>query len=138
MRQARAEARCDASCDFPLRRRLLCAPMKAPVIAIDGPTASGKGTIASLVAAALGFHYLESGALYRLVALSGGDPVAAAKGLDVRFQDGKIFLKEQEVTDRLREEAVGNRASEIAGNQAVRSTLLDRQRSFRKSPGLVA
>ena len=109
-----------------------------PVIAIDGPTASGKGTIASRVATALGFHYLESGALYRLVALSGGDPVLAAKQLEVRFQDGKIFLKEQEVTDRLREEAVGNRASEIAGNQAVRSTLLDRQRSFRKPPGLVA
>src|SRR5262245_17004910 len=91
-----------------------------PVIAIDGPTASGKGTIASLVAARLGFHYLESGSLYRLVALSGGEPVGAAKGLDVAFREGRIFLKEQDVTDKLRDEAVGNRASEIASNQAVR------------------
>jgi cytidylate kinase len=110
----------------------------APVIAIDGPTASGKGTVASLVAKQLGFHCLESGALYRLVALAGGDPVATAKGLDVVFRGGHIFLKEQDVTDALREEAVGNRASEIAGNQAVRSALLERQRGFRRPPGLVA
>jgi cytidylate kinase len=109
-----------------------------PVIAIDGPTASGKGTIASRVAGALGFQYLESGALYRLVALAGGDPVAAAKGLDVKFRGGRIFLKEQDVTDALRDEAVGNRASEIAPLPAVRSALLERQRGFRKAPGLVA
>jgi cytidylate kinase len=109
-----------------------------PVIAIDGPTASGKGTVASAVARALGFHYLESGALYRLVAFSGGDPATAAGGLDVAFRGGRIFLKEQDVTDRLREEAVGNRASEIASNQSVRSALLTRQRAFRKLPGLVA
>jgi len=108
------------------------------VIAIDGPTASGKGTVASLVAARLGFHYLESGALYRLVAYAGGDPVATAKGLEAVFRNGKVFLKEQEVTDRLREEAVGTRASEIAGNQEVRAALLERQRAFRKLPGLVA
>jgi len=112
--------------------------VKPPVIAIDGPTASGKGTVASLVAAKLGFHYLESGALYRLVALSGGDPVAAATALDVRFQHGRIFLKEQEVTARLRAEALGDMASKIAGNQRVRSALLARQRGFRKPPGLVA
>lgn len=110
----------------------------APVIAIDGPTASGKGTVASLVAARLGFHYLESGALYRLVALAGGNPVAAAKGLDAGFREGKIFLKGQDVTDKLREETVGNRASEIAPNQEVRAALLERQRGFRKPPGLVA
>ncbi len=109
-----------------------------PVIAIDGPTASGKGTIASKVAAALGLHYLESGALYRLVALAGGDPVAAAKGLDVAFREGRIFLKEQDVTDKLREEEVGNRASRIAGDAAIRSVLLQRQRAFRRPPGLVA
>ena len=109
-----------------------------PVIAIDGPTASGKGTVASAVARALGFHYLESGALYRLVAFSGGDPATAAGGLEVAFRNGRIFLKEQDVTDRLREEAVGNRASEIASNQSVRSALLKRQRAFRKPPGLVA
>jgi cytidylate kinase len=114
------------------------SPGIVPVIAIDGPTASGKGTIASRVAANLGFHYLESGALYRLVALAGGEPVAAAKGLQVAFRGGRIFLKEQDVTDRLREEAVGNRASEIAPMAAVRSGLLERQRGFRKAPGLVA
>ena len=109
-----------------------------PVIAIDGPTASGKGTIASKVADELRFHYLESGALYRLVALTGGDPVAAATGLDVAFRNGMIYLKEQDVTEKLREESIGNRASEIAGNANVRSVLLTRQRSFRKPPGLVA
>ncbi len=114
------------------------ANSQPPVIAIDGPTASGKGTVASLVAARLGFHYLESGALYRLVAFAGGDPVSAAKGLDVVFRHGKIFLKEQEVTGKLRDETVGNRASEIAGNQDVRAALLERQRAFRKPPGLVA
>ena len=90
------------------------------------------------MAAVLGFHYQESGALYRLVAFLGTDPVEAAGGLDVSFRGGRIFLKEQDVTDRLREEAVGNRASEIAGNQRVREALLTRQRGFRKPPGLVA
>jgi cytidylate kinase len=110
----------------------------APVLAIDGPTASGKGTVASLVAAQLGFHYLESGALYRLVALAGGEPVAAAKDLEVAFRKGRIFLKEQDVTDRLRDEAVGNRASEIAPMAKLRAALLERQRGFRRPPGLVA
>ncbi|HEX2651395.1 MAG TPA: (d)CMP kinase [Burkholderiales bacterium] len=109
-----------------------------PVIAIDGPTASGKGTIASRVATRLGFHYLESGSLYRLVALAGGEPVQAARGLDVAYRGGRIFLKEQDVTDELRAEAVGNRASEIASDQRVRSVLLERQRAFRRAPGLVA
>jgi cytidylate kinase len=112
--------------------------VKPPVIAIDGPVASGKGTIASQVARTLGFHYLESGALYRLVALAGGEPVAAAKGLDVAFRDGRIFLKEQDVTEDLRQEIVGTRASEVAQLPAVRAVLLERQRGFRRSPGLVA
>ncbi len=110
-----------------------------PVIAIDGPSASGKGTVASLVAAALGFHYLESGALYRLVALaSGASPEQAAASMDVVFSDGRIILSGQDVTDKIREESVGNRASEIARVPAVRSALLRRQRGFRKPPGLVA
>jgi len=109
-----------------------------PVIAIDGPSASGKGTVASRVARALGFHYLESGALYRLVALAGGDPAGAAAGLDVVFQDGKIVLSGQDVTEKIREEAVGDRASEIAPMPQVRDALLKRQRDFRRSPGLVA
>ncbi|MGH9578039.1 MAG: (d)CMP kinase, partial [Terriglobales bacterium] len=89
------------------------SPGTIPVIAIDGPSASGKGAVASRVAAALGFHYLESGALYRLVALVGGDdPAESAKNLEVIFRDGKIILSGQDVTDRIREEAVGVRASD--------------------------
>jgi cytidylate kinase len=113
--------------------------MSVPVIAIDGPSASGKGAVASRVAAALGFHYLESGALYRLVALAGGDaPAETAKRLDVVFRDGLILLKKQDVTEKIREEAVGIRASEIASLPAVRAALLERQRAFRQPPGLVA
>ena len=110
-----------------------------PVIAIDGPSASGKGTVASLVAAALGFHYLESGALYRLVALAGGaSPEQAAASMDVAFVDGKIILSGQDVTGEVRREEIGNKASEIAKIPAVRRALLGRQRGFRKPPGLVA
>ena len=110
-----------------------------PVIAIDGPSASGKGTVASRVAAALGFHYLESGALYRLVALAGGKaPELSAKTLEVIFQNDRIILSGQDVTDKLRDEAVGDRASEIARLPAVRAALLERQRGFRRPPGLVA
>ena len=111
----------------------------APVIAIDGPSASGKGTVASGVAAKLGFHYLESGALYRLVALAGGSsPAEAAKHLDVAFRDRRIYLKKQDVTDKIRDEAIGALASEVARLPAVRSALLERQRAFRRPPGLVA
>jgi cytidylate kinase len=110
-----------------------------PVVAIDGPSASGKGVVASRVAAALGFHYLESGALYRLVALSDWrDPVEAARGLDVAFRGEKILLSGQDVTEKIRAEAVGVRASEVAGIPAVRTALLERQRAFRQPPGLVA
>jgi cytidylate kinase len=110
----------------------------APVIAIDGPSASGKGTIAHRLAGQLGFHYLESGALYRLVALAGGDPARAAATLEAVFRDGKIFLSGQDVTDKIRSESVGNRASEVAKIAAVRQALLTRQRAFRQAPGLVA
>jgi len=110
-----------------------------PVIAIDGPSASGKGTVASRVAAALGFHYLESGALYRLVALAGGsDPAKTARGLDILFRDSRIILSGQDVTEEIRSEAIGVRASEVAKIPAVRQALLHRQRAFRKAPGLVA
>jgi cytidylate kinase len=113
--------------------------MSVPVIAIDGPSASGKGAVASRVAAVLAFHYLESGALYRLVALAGGEsPAEAAKHLDVSFRAGRIFLLEQDVTEKIRQETVGLRASEIASQRAVRSALLERQRAFRRPPGLVA
>ncbi len=113
--------------------------MSVPVIAIDGPSASGKGTIASRVAAALGFHYLESGALYRLVALAGGEvPERIAAEMKIEFLDQKTYLNKQDVTDKLRSEAIGERASEIARLPAVRRALLERQRQFRQPPGLVA
>jgi CMP/dCMP kinase len=118
----------------------------AAVIAIDGPSASGKGTIAKRVAAALGFNYLESGALYRLVALLslrlGLDDeraiAAAAKSMDVVFQDEEILLDEQDVSAHLRHEQIGIRASEVARMPSVRQALLTRQRTFREPPGLVA
>jgi len=120
--------------------------MNAPVIAIDGPSASGKGTIAKRVAEALGFHYLESGALYRLVALLGlrrdlleeAALAEAAGDMDVVFQGDEIFLEDQEVSQHIRHEEVGNRASEVARMPAVRQALLNRQRAFRQTPGLVA
>jgi cytidylate kinase len=117
-----------------------------PVIAIDGPSASGKGTIAKRVAETLGYHYLESGALYRLVALlalnKGLEQEAAlaqaAEAMDVRFLGEKILLENQDVNEDIRREAVGNRASEVARMPAVRQALLKRQRAFRQPPGLVA
>jgi cytidylate kinase len=120
--------------------------MNVPVIAIDGPSASGKGTIAKRVAEALAFNYLESGALYRLVALlalrQGVQDEAmlaeAAEHMDVLFQGEEILLEDQDVSQHVRHEAVGNRASEVARMPAVRKALLKRQRLFRQPPGLVA
>jgi cytidylate kinase len=113
--------------------------MRAPVVAIDGPSASGKGAVAVRVAAALGFHVLESGALYRLVALAGPDePEKTAATMAVDFRDGRIFLYDHDVTDDLRSEDVGVRASAIAQRPGVRQALLARQRAFRRNPGLVA
>lgn len=113
--------------------------MSVPVVAIDGPSASGKGAVAVRVAAALGYHVLESGALYRLVALAGpNQPEKTAATMVVDFREGNIFLAGQDVTDKLRQEEVGVRASAIAQVPAVRQALLARQRSFRRPPGLVA
>ncbi len=119
-----------------------------PVIAVDGPAASGKGTIAAGVAAALGFHYLDSGALYRLVALQAlehgidaGDAVALAAeaaGLPVAFRDGRTTLEGRDVTDLMRGEAASRIASAVAVHPGVRAALLTRQRAFRQAPGLVA
>jgi cytidylate kinase len=121
---------------------------QSPVIAIDGPAASGKGTIAKRVAAALGFHYLDSGALYRLVALAaersgvGFDDeagVAAVAGtLEARFHDGETWLAGERVDDAIRTEAISAAASRVAALPAVRSELLERQRAFCAAPGLVA
>ncbi len=118
-----------------------------PVIAIDGPTASGKGTVAQRVAERLGFHYLDSGALYRLTALvarqqgvaleNEGAVAELARRLDIRFDAGKIWLADQEVSEAIRTEAVSQSASRVAALPAVRQALLDRQRQFRQPPGLV-
>ncbi|MGE5093632.1 MAG: (d)CMP kinase [Betaproteobacteria bacterium] len=119
-----------------------------PVIAIDGPSASGKGTVAARVAAALGFHYLDSGALYRLVALRAmQDGIAlddepalarAAAGMEVEFGEQSVRLDGRDVTVAVRGEAVGVAASRVAAHPEVRRALLERQRDFRRPPGLVA
>jgi cytidylate kinase len=119
-----------------------------PVIAIDGPSASGKGTVAERVARALGFHYLDSGALYRLVALvAQGQAIPlddvpglarAAGSMDIEFRDGRTWLSGEDVSEALRAEAVGIAASRVAAAPEVRARLLDRQRGFREPPGLVA
>lgn len=124
------------------------APSQVPVIAIDGPTASGKGTVTARVAAELGWHVLDSGALYRLAAwtvldknLDANDIGAvalAARRMDIRFEDGQIWLAGQEVTKLIRQEHVGNLASRLAPAAPIREALLERQRAFRQSPGLVA
>jgi len=120
--------------------------MSVPVIAIDGPSASGKGTIAQQVAKKLGFHYLESGALYRVLGLISiredsleEEVIAnAAKDMQLEFRRGKIILSNQDVTEEVRSEGCGNRASEVARIAKVRAALIGYQRSFRKHPGLVA
>lgn len=122
--------------------------MTIPVIAIDGPSASGKGTIARRVATSLGFAYLESGALYRLVALvarangiSESDEAGLAReaaALDVTFSDGRTYLAGRAVGDELYSEECGRGASAVARLPAVRTALLARQRGFRVAPGLVA
>lgn len=118
-----------------------------PVIAIDGPSASGKGTIAQLVARKLGFHYLDSGALYRLVALKAiqlnadmqnSDQLAEiARNLNVYFKDEQIFLDSIIVTNDIRAEQCGIMASQLAAYPQVRTALTERQRAFRQLPGLV-
>jgi cytidylate kinase len=119
-----------------------------PVITVDGPTASGKGTVAQRVAETLGFHYLDSGALYRLAALAALDArvdmndeakvAACAANLDIRFAGGCVFLAGRDVSNQIRAEAVGNNASRIAVMPALRAALLKRQHDFRQPPGLVA
>lgn len=119
-----------------------------PVIAIDGPTASGKGTVAAGVAAALGFHYLDSGALYRVVGLAalragarlddGAALAALAQRIAPAFVEGKIVQDGEDITLPIRAEDVGRAASQCAVHPAVRQALLERQRAFRQPPGLVA
>jgi len=121
---------------------------KPPVIAIDGPSASGKGTVAQAVAGALGFHYLNSGALYRTVAYVALESEAdlekesiladIALNLNANFNFDSVGLEGRNVTDAIRSEAVGTAASRIAALPGVRRALLERQRAFRRPPGLVA
>jgi cytidylate kinase len=131
----------------------MAEPVKAPVITIDGPSGSGKGTLSQAVATALGWHYLDSGALYRLlayaalqrsIALDDGVALAALAGqVSTSCQlpepgNPVVRLDGEDVTGELRTEAAGAAASRIASLPAVRAALLDWQRRCRRSPGLVA
>jgi CMP/dCMP kinase len=122
----------------------------APVIAIDGPSASGKGSVAAQVAAELNFHYLDSGALYRLVGLAATqanippevererDIAGIAQHLDIVFRGQNILMDAIDVTVAIRSVASGKAASLVAALPGVRAALLDRQRAFCRPPGLVA
>ncbi|QJR15544.1 (d)CMP kinase [Usitatibacter palustris] len=119
-----------------------------PVIAIDGPSASGKGTVAERVARELGWHYLDSGALYRLVAVAAaraglslddeGRLAETCAAMTIEFRDGKAWLDGIDASEDLRSEATGIAASKVAAYPRVRTVLLTRQRGFRRLPGLVA
>ncbi len=119
-----------------------------PVICVDGPTASGKGTLAALTAQKLGYHYLDSGALYRLtalaaqqagVALSDGPAAAAiARTLPARFEGDRVFLAGEDVSEAIRTESAGMAASAVSVHPEVRAALVQLQHSFRRLPGLVA
>ena len=119
-----------------------------PVIAIDGPSASGKGTVAQLVADKLDFHYLDSGALYRIIAMAAqqnkiswadADALGSlAKTLDIRFETNEIYLNDTLITELVRAEEMSRGASEVAVHIPVRAALLNLQHNFRKPPGLVA
>lgn len=119
-----------------------------PVIAIDGPSASGKGTVAQLVAEKLGFAYLDSGALYRVVAFAAhqnniawddAEAVAAcAKSLQIKFIHEQVLFNGQDISNEIRTELMGKGASQVAVHAPVRAALVDLQHSFLQAPGLVA
>ncbi len=123
---------------------------RIPVICIDGPTASGKGTLAAVIAQRLGYHFLDSGALYRVTGLAARraglapEPrheaaiAAIAQALPIRFADGKVWLSGEDVTEAIRSEAAGMDASKVSALPAVRTALIRLQHSFRRLPGLVA
>ncbi len=119
-----------------------------PVIAIDGPSASGKGTVAQIVAEKLGYHYLDSGALYRIVALAAfelgidwqaeDDIAKLVSQLSIKFEHGETYLNDADVSEKIRTEQMGQGASKVAAHPLVRIALVDLQHSFRQAPGLVA
>ena len=123
-----------------------------PVIAIDGPAASGKGAVAQAVADQLGFHYLDSGAIYRAAALAvvtagidlgapnlpEKDIATVATRMRLSFKDGQVFIADHNVIESIRSEECGKNASKIAVLPMLRSALLELQHNFRRSPGLVA
>jgi len=125
-------------------------PENIPVICVDGPTASGKGTLAAELAQQLGYHFLDSGSLYRLTGLAatrdgiGIDPahesaiVALLKSLTIRFEGSRILMDGEDVTDAIRSEEAGMNASKVSAFPLVREALVGFQRSFRRLPGLVA
>ena len=125
-------------------------PDSIPVLCVDGPTASGKGTLASQLAARLGYHFLDSGALYRITAYAAlqaglkldeayADAIAAlAAGLAIRFEGDKVWLGSEDISDVIRTEQAGMNASAVSTLAPVRAALVDLQHSFRKLPGLVA
>lgn len=122
--------------------------MSDRIIAIDGPSGSGKGTVAALLAERLGWHVLDSGALYRLVGLAveragisfdQEDKIAEiARNLDVRFEAGKVLMAGEDVSLAIRSETAGNNASRVAALPGVRQALLEWQREQAREPGLVA
>ena len=142
------DPRCVAKTFPDYFERFFVVTKSVPVIAIDGPSASGKGTVAARVATVLGWHYLDSGALYRLTALAAqragvswsdeAGVAAIAAGLDVVFGEDSILLAGEEVGDAIRQEEISSGASQVAALPAVRAALLFRQRAFRQAPGLVA
>ena len=118
------------------------------IITIDGPSGVGKGTIASMLAAKLGWHFLDSGALYRITAYAALqkkiplDDIPAlchlAQGLQIQFKDQKIIFEGQDIQNQIRQEHIGLAASKVGAHQEVRDALYQLQRSFLKAPGLVA
>jgi len=121
---------------------------KPYVVSIDGPAGSGKGTISKLVSKALGFRYLDSGAIYRIIALNAKTKnlntdqitqiLQLVDGLEINFVDEKVFLGSKDITDLIRAELIGKFASQIAKNELIREKILGLQKSFFKPPGLVA
>ena len=119
-----------------------------PIITIDGPSGAGKGTIGQLLAERLGWHFLDSGALYRVLAAAARrrgithdqipELVALAENLDLRFDQGGVWLEGRDVSDEIRTEECGNAASKVAAVPEVRRALLGWQRAYAREPGLIA